>query len=236
MGKTGLHRKVFQSHKMMYLSKYKSHRTALLNSMKESNLAPISNDHQRWSGSSVDGCKIIETAIIWIRSRAQWAGWWSYDELAGSAMVPLAQMQRIFYGICPFLWDSDNLWIKSGWIQSEGSCNSIHLRLTLACFCMQRRLFATTSHEIRCGWPILTNRKSKRGILTVLYTSNTTTIFNAATKKLKQNAGWTSLQKIILKHEWIAPPCLSLWDYGLMLCNATCFFLSIVQCPYVTGW
>ena len=112
MGKTGLHRKVFQSHKMVYLSKYKSHRIALFNSMKESNLAPISNDHQRWSGSSVDGCKIIETAIIWIRSRAQWAGWWSYDELAGSAMVPLSQMQRIFYGIRPFLWDSDNLWIN----------------------------------------------------------------------------------------------------------------------------
>ena len=61
---------------------------------------------------------------------------------------------------------------------------------------------------------------AKAVIRTVLYTLTTATNFNAAASKRKQNAGGTSLQKIVSKRERLTQTRLSQWDYGLsvLLC------------------
>ena len=62
-----------------------------------------------------------------------------------------------FTGYARFHGNSIIFWIKSGW---KGSSDSIHLRKTLALFCMQSRLFATRSYEIRYGRPFPANMRN----------------------------------------------------------------------------
>ena len=72
-----------------------------------------------------------------------------------------------FSGYARFHGNSIIFWIKIGWIQSERVLRFNHLRKTLARFCMQWRLFATTSYEIRYGRPFSANRVCKSSIQTV---------------------------------------------------------------------
>ena len=56
-----------------------------------------------------------------------------------------------FTGYAHFHGNSIIFWIKADGYNRKGSCDSIHLRKTLALFRMQSWLFATRSYEIRYG-------------------------------------------------------------------------------------
>ena len=84
-------------------------------------------------------------------------------------MVPVAQTRRkILRDLSVSMGIRYSFGLNADGYNRKGSCDSIHLRKTLARFCMQCWLFATRSYEIRYGWPFSANRACKSSIQTVL--------------------------------------------------------------------